>query len=736
MRRGRAWWVAIGVGAVLVTATLVAVARRPDGPPPTGSSSPAPRNSTDSGVGPIVFYEVLDADAARLYARTLDGHSPPREVAARVDADGPAWTVDPAGSIAVAVTADPQLGPGLSAVDTATGAQLWATSTKAAVDIVSTVWAPDGRRMAAVLDDPDAALREIVVVDARSGVARVSVIPDGTSLQGFTPDGALILHRYLVDETTLAPSWSFLRIDPTGATAVETAGLPDVQPAGNGSEAAAPRVGTAVDQGVSDGKPGVAVRAWDLGRGTSKVLASFPSVDRIDLDPAATGVAVSANGVVRFVSMNGQASEAFTGADSIADVDWSTAGDYLVVTTDQPASGLTIVERATGRSVAIPPVEPALYTRFVGMPGGSPLPAEPLPASEPSASPPPAPSGADVTDFDGVLAGWVDGSSGRNVLHAQRLVPTSAGGLRVAAGIRPIDLGPVDPENTEPPAVALLPRPRSSDVLVVLTTPGGSTLSLWTADGSVAPYPLPADWPTDASDIAWRPDGGAIAASTSRPSPNGEFEPAFVIAAVGDRRTTVVPVVGEYRRLEGWWSATELRVGRAGCEDACAGRSATSARLRIDDQRLTQLGPADRAVSAIDDLVVDGDQLVLSLISQETSDDLRVDWPASLGPASAVTPLGPFADARDLLVSRSTGATTELYRIDDVVGRARDGRLTTPEPVLVASIAGHELQIEPSPDRRWALVTDRVDQVRLIRLADGHTWSLGTADRVLTWAGG
>jgi hypothetical protein len=727
---------AIGVGAVLVTAALVAVARPTDGPSPAGSSSPPPGTSTQPGVGPVVYYEVLDADAARLFARPLDGRSLPREIAARIDASGPAWTLDPTGSYAVAVTADTQLGAGLIAVDTATGAQLWTAPTKAAVDIASAVWAPDGRRMAALLDDPDAVLREIVIVDARTGVVRIAVIPDGTNLQGFTPDGALILRRYVVDEATSAPSWSFLRIEPSSATAVAITGQPDVQPAGDGSEGAAPRLGTAVDEGVTDGKPGVAIRAWDLARGTSRVLASFPSVDRIDLDPAATGVAVSADGVVRFVTMDGHAANVFTGDGSIADVHWSTAGDYLIVTTDRPSSRLTVVERATGRSVRLPPIEPVLSVRFVGMPGGAALPPQPLPATEPTATPPPGPSGDDVTDFAGLLAGWVDGSGGRNVLHAQRLVPTSAGGLRVAAEIQPIDLGPVDPENIETPAVALLPRPRSRDVLVVLTTTDGSTLSLWTADGSVEPYRLPADWPADATDVAWRPDGGAIAATTSRPSTNGEFEPAFVIAAAGDRRTTVIPAAGEYSRLEGWWSATELRVGRAGCEDACAGRSASSARLRIIDKRLTQLGPADRAVAAIDGVTVAGDQLVLSLISQETSDDLRVDWPASLGPASAVTPIGSFADARDLIVSRSIGATTELYGIADVVGRAREGRLTNPDPVLVATIAGHELQIELSPDRAWALVTDRVDQVRLIRLADGRAWPLGTADRVLSWAGG
>jgi hypothetical protein len=734
MRRGRTWWVTIGVGAILVAVTLVAVARRPNGPAPT-SSPPVASESTQPSSGPVVFYEVLDADAARLIARTLDGHSLPREIAARVDANGPAWTVDPTGSIAIASTSDAALGPGLVAVDTASGAQLWATPTKAAADVVSAVWSPDGRRMAALLDDPDPVRREIVIVETSTGAVRVPVIPEDAYLQGFTPDGALILRRHVVDETSFASSWRFLRIEPSGLAAVEIAGIPDVQPAGDGYEAAAPRLGTAVDQGVAAGQAGVTVRAWDLKRETSRVLATFPSVDRIVLDPAGTGVAVSVGGAVRFVTMDGLASDVFAGADSIADVDWSAAGDYLVVTTDQPTSGLTIVERSSGRTVAIPPVVPALYVRFVAMPGGVPLPPEPLPAAEPTPRPTPGPSGADVTDFGGILDGWADASTGRVVVHARRLLPTEAGGLRVAAELPPIDLGPVDPESGATPDVRLLPRPGSTDVLVVVSKSEGSTMSLWTPGGSVAPYPVPAGWPADTSDVAWRPDGHGIAASADRAAADGGFETVFVVAGDGERRTTVIPAPGAYNRLEGWWSTTELRVGHDVCVDGCAGRYAASARLRVADRHLTQLTPADRATAAIDELTIDGDQLVLSAISEETSDDLRIDWPATLGPASSVTPIGPFADARDLLVSHSEGATTELYRIADVVGRARDGRLAAPDPVLVATIAGHELEIDVSPDRGWALVTDRLAQVRLVRLADGRAWPVD-AGRVPAWAGG
>jgi hypothetical protein len=599
---------------------------------------------------------------------------------------------------------------------------------------VTAVWSPDGRRMAAILDDPDPVRREIVIVDATTGAVRFPVIPEDAYLQGFTPDGALILRRHVVDETSFASSWRFLRIEPSGVTAVEIPGFPDVQPAGDGYEAAAPRVRTAVDQGVAAGRSDATVRAWDLEHGTSRVLATFPTLDRIVLDPAGTGVAVSVGGTVRFVTLDGQGSDVFTGADSIADVDWSAAGDYLVVTTDQPRSGLTIVERASGRTVVVPQVEPALYVRFVAMPGGVALPPKPLPAAEPTPTPTPGPSGADVPHVAGILAGWVDESTGRLVVHAQRLVPTEAGGLRVATELPPVDLGAVEPGNDTTPGVALVPRPGSSDVLLALSATEGTTISLWSADGSVAPYPLPTDWPADTSDIAWRPDGRAIAASADRPTADGGAETVFAVAAEGDRHTTVIAAPGAYDRLEGWWSATELRVGHGGCFDTCAGPYAESARLRVADRHLTQLGPADRATAAIDELAVDGDQLVLSVISGESSDDLRIDWPATLGPASALTPIGPFADARDVFVSRSVGATTELYRIGDVVGRARDGRLAAPDPVLVATIAGHDLDIDVSPDREWALVTDRVGQVRLVRLVDGRAWPVD-AGRVLAWAG-
>ncbi|HEX5824170.1 MAG TPA: hypothetical protein VFY18_06915, partial [Candidatus Limnocylindrales bacterium] len=92
--------------AIAAVATLVVVLGggligRPPGIP---TASPSPSGPT-SGVGPVVFYEIDDADGAKLMARTLDGRSLARVVASRTDLDaGRTWSVDPTGTIAIAAT--------------------------------------------------------------------------------------------------------------------------------------------------------------------------------------------------------------------------------------------------------------------------------------------------------------------------------------------------------------------------------------------------------------------------------------------------------------------------------------------------------------------------------------------------------------------------------------------------------------------------------------------------------
>src|SRR5439155_13714731 len=99
--RGRGVGLGSGiVGAVIVVAlTASAPTDRRDvaGASPSTSVAPDP-------AGPVVYYEVLDADGSRLMERRLDGHSLAREIAVRTDVDyGRTWTVDPTGTIAIAM---------------------------------------------------------------------------------------------------------------------------------------------------------------------------------------------------------------------------------------------------------------------------------------------------------------------------------------------------------------------------------------------------------------------------------------------------------------------------------------------------------------------------------------------------------------------------------------------------------------------------------------------------------
>src|SRR4029079_4424094 len=111
----------------------------------------------------------------------------------------------------------------------------------------------------------------------------------------------------------------------------------------------------------------------------------------------------------------------------------------------------------------------------------------------------------------------------------------------------------------------------------------------------------------------------------------------FLVGELGATRTTVIPIRGEYNRLEGWWSATELRVGHGVCTEGCTGRFAWSARLRVRDERLAGLGPADRARGPVDQVVSDDrGGLVMTSINEDPSEDIRIDWPAN-----AAAPDGP-----------------------------------------------------------------------------------------------
>jgi hypothetical protein len=300
----------------------------------------------------------------------------------------------------------------------------------------------------------------------------------------------------------------------------------------------------------------------------------------------------------------------------------------------------------------------------------------------------------------------------------------------------PLDAGPPSHPDDGGPDVRLLPRPGTNEILVWVQ--GSEAGSGWIWDGATRldRLALPGDWPRTAFDVAWRPDGAAVAASSDRATTDGGLEGTFVVATVGGRRTTVIPVGRQYDRLEGWWSATELQVGHAICFELCDGRYSWSARLRISDRRLVEMRAADRADGVIDTITPERSSIVMSLRNEDARDDIRIAWPADLGAADDLDVIGLAADRRSLVVAgRSPTAGTTLYRIDDPIGRAIDGKVDDPRPRVRARLDGHGLHVDLSPDQRWALVTDRVEDTTLVRLADGRAWPVDR-DRSLSWPGG
>ena len=729
-RSVRRIWLGAGVVAALVVVFIAAWTptnryrdlRRPSDAP----------SETPATVGPVVYYEILDATGSRLMERRLDGHSLARQVAVRTDAEyGRTWIVDPTGATAIAMVpgTDDQM---LAAVSIATGNSEWSIHTPTA-PMDQAVWSADGRQVALASIGSNTAPREAIVIDATNGDFVRVEIPADAVVQGFDPDGALILRQHLPSSRDVNVGWRFLRVDEAMATVERVAALPDVGPASDGSEDVDPAAGLAVDTTIGAGNQGTAVRLWTLQGGPARTLVTVPSVDRIAFDPGGTGVAISADQAIRFVAIDGRASELFHSPDPIGDFGWSARGDYLAVATDHRGPNLTIVERATGRAVALPNSDAVAQLLLVRILGGVPLPATPLPAVEPTASPTAGPSGADVAGFGGLLSGWVDRSGATQVGHVERLVPTADGGLRAAAEMPPLDLGPMTLPDDGGPDLRLLPRPGSSDVLIWVATADRASGWLWDGAGRLEALALPADWPLNAFDVAWRPDGQAIAAGASRSTRRGGSQEIFAIAAPGDRTTTVVPAIGAYDRLEGWWSSAELRVGHGICTEGCNGRFSWSARLRIRDHHLVELTPADRTHGPVDGVVVDGNRIVLSVINDDLADDIVIDWPAALGSIDALDAIGLAPDGRSLLVAQTNPAGTDLYRIADPIGRSVGGRLVDPQPALLAHFEDRNLQVNVSPDGGWATVIDRVDNVHLVRLSDGRSWPVDR-DRTLTWA--
>jgi hypothetical protein len=296
----------------------------------------------------------------------------------------------------------------------------------------------------------------------------------------------------------------------------------------------------------------------------------------------------------------------------------------------------------------------------------------------------------------------------------------------------PIDLGDAPGPGDPATFIKLLPRPGSDDILVWISTDDSGRGMLWDGASAVRPLTMPAGWPVNASDVAWSPDGRQLAGSGPEPS-GGDGSPGILaVAAPGGAHATIVPYVGDYDRLEGWWSATELRVGHVICTEGCPGRYSYSARLRVSDHRLVPLTAADRGHAPVDYVYGDDEhhRIVMAMINEAPETDLSIAWPATLGTRDD-SDARVGSDGRSLLVTRTVGVTTEVYRIEDVVGRAKDGLLADPKPTMLGTIPGRRLTIEFAPGEAWAVVRDRVGGATLVRIADGRAWPLdGDQERV------
>jgi hypothetical protein len=725
----------LAVGAATTLAIVIGgglVGRPPDRP--TASASPSgPAIGTG---GPVVFYEIDDADGAKLMVRTLDGRSLAQVVATRADPDGArTWSVDPTGSFAIAATRRPDLSTRLEGVPVATGATSWSLDLPP-TGVLDGVWSIDGRRFATTTDPDDPADRELIVVDSTSGLVARTALPDGALLQGFEPGGALILRQRRVTLDGDVAGWQFLRLDPAVGRIERLVVLPDVGPASGWNEDVDPATGIGFDQVVAPGDDTkTALRMWSVGTSTSRVLATFPMIDRMAMDPMGQAVAISVQKSILLVGLDGRKVEIWSGTDPATTFDWSSRGDYLAVTSDDAGPVLFVLERATGRGVQLPLPVAIAQAAFVRVLDGVALPTVALPAVEPTPTPTPGPSGPDLATSDGVYVGWAARAGGAAILHVERRVPTADGGMRTVAAMTPANLGAAELLDDGGLGIVLLPRPGSRDLLVSVQTPDATRSWIWAGDGTRRDTPLPPDWPATTYDLAWRPDGKAVAATTTI-AVGGEPRTAVVVARLDGKKTTVlpIPVASQYDQFEGWWSPTELRLGHGICTEGCPGRYAWSARFGIATRRITELTPADRARGRVDNVIqVEPSGLDLLPGNEMPENTIHVDWPPALG-ATGPEFIGFAADGRSLLVAAIPADGTDVYRIDDPAGRAVKGRLADAAPVLIGHLARRGIDIRISPDEKWALTTDRTGGIELVELATGRAWPIDR-ETVTTWVG-
>ncbi|HTG41547.1 MAG TPA: hypothetical protein VK697_08025 [Methylomirabilota bacterium] len=734
--RGNGGIAAIGalIGVAAATALAIGVSRPGPGP---GPSAP-PAIATATTTGPVVFYEVLDADGSQVVARSLDGRSLARVIARRPNLDyARTWTVDPSGRVAIAHF-DGSDGSRLEAIDTVTGASRWIVDSPA-VDLGFGAWSADGTRFAATTQPEDATKRQAVIVDVASGALINIPIPPDPGIQGFDADGALVLRERLTDAMQQTRGWRFLRVDPATSKIEQLSVPPAIGPSTTGGDDVDPATGVGLDLAPREDGTGTDVRRWSLAGGGPRTMATFGSVDTIALDPAGRLVAIGVGDTsVVVAGLDGRSSPIWTGKGR-GDLAWSADGDYLGVNSWDRVSRIDVVERASARVVHLPIPSGIAQATLVRIVGGVALPQAALPASEPTPTPTPGPSGPDLAATSAVIAGWIDQTGPHAIAHVERLIPTQGGGLRSTSAMEPADVG-VTPAPASGDVggdgllLSLLPRPGSPDVLVWVDTPEGSRAWLWEPGGTRRDLTLPAGWPSRTSDVSWRPDGLGLAATAYETGADGATRAGFVIGTIGgDTRRVGLP--SDYDRLEGWWSQDELLVGHAICTEGCPGRYSYSARLDLANGKLRQFSSKDHGRLPIHYWSIDdsGRTILLSAVNEDTSNDIRIDWPASIPIEGGLDVVGWSSDARSLFVTARTAAGPAIYRIDDPIGRARAGHLTDPAPVLIGGMPAGDVSV--SPDGQWAVTSDRTGASRLVELASGRVWPIDSAATIV-WPDG
>ena len=218
---------------------------------------------------------------------------------------------------------------------------------------------------------------EAQVIDARDGrVIRAVRYPTIRSFRASMRGNALILRERGDTGGPNDATWRFLRIDQATNVLGAFDGIPAIGPASSGTDDVDPAHGIAVTIGLAVNDEGASLLASSLTGGESRSIATFPSVDRLAIDPTGEGVAVAANDVIRFVTWDGRATDLWRGTDSASDFAWSADGTDLVVATDSDGGSIALVERATGRVVQLPATGPVAQTLLVRVIGGVPAPGD------------------------------------------------------------------------------------------------------------------------------------------------------------------------------------------------------------------------------------------------------------------------------------------------------------------------------------------------------------------------